>query len=82
MNELFNKIYENVICYEADFITMSRDLDAEINLLLSQHLDRFNGEELELIKCLMYQTSNSAKQKGFKLGAKYAHNSILELNKK
>ncbi len=81
MNELFNKIYDNVICYEEDFIEVSKELDKTVDELLKPHLQRFSNDDMELLKTLMYQISSSSKQTGFQLGSKYALSLLLELTK-
>lgn len=79
MDDLFKKIYENVIYYEDDTIKAREQLDTEVNNLLKPYSKQFNEEEIEIIKALMYQIALYSEKTGFWLGMKYTTKACMKL---
>ena len=79
MSELLTKFYEQVIQYETNSIEFGKKLDEEANRLLAFHKDKFNEEEMEVIKGLMYQLAYEAEKTGFILGIKAAIQILMEV---
>ena len=71
MKEIWEKIYEKVIYQEEDGQKVEKVLDMEINKLLMPYESRFNKNELETIRDLMYAIESKAMKEGFWLGARY-----------
>lgn len=65
MNELLNKIFDNVISKEDDSIKMFKNVDEEIDKLIEPYMEQLSDEQLEEIKDLMYGTALIAEQEGF-----------------
>lgn len=62
------KFYDEVIQYENDSIEFGKQLDEEVTQLLVVYKEKFNDEELEMIKGLMYQLAYEAERMGYVLG--------------
>lgn len=71
MKEILEKIYEKVIYQDEDVQKVEKGLDMEISKLLMQYESKFNKNELEIIRDLMYAAESKSMQEGFWLGAKY-----------
>lgn len=70
MRELLKKFYQEVVQYEDDSIEFGKQLDEEVTQLLVAYKDKFNDEEMEMIKGLMYQLAYEAERMGYVLGIK------------
>lgn len=79
MSKLLMKFYEEVMQYENSSIEFGKKLDEEANRLLTFHKDKFNEEEMEVIKGLMYQLAYEAEKTGYILGVKSAIQIYSEL---
>lgn len=79
MRELLMKFYQEVIQYENDSIEFGKQLDEEAIQLLETYKEKFNAEELEVIKGLMYQLAYEAERMGYVLGVKSFVQIYLEL---
>lgn len=73
------KFYQEVIQYENDSIEFGKQLDEEAIQLLETCKEKFNAEELEVIKGLMYQLAYEAERMGYVLGVKSVAQIHLEL---
>ena len=79
MNELLMKFYQEVIQYENDSIEYGKQLDEEAIHLLEAYKEKFNDEEMEVIKGLMYQLAYEAERMGYVLGIKSVAQIHIEL---
>ena len=79
MRELLMKFYQEVIQYENDSIEYGKQLDEEAIHLLEAYKEKFNDEEMEIIKELMYQLAYEAQRMGYVLGVKSVIQIYLEL---
>ena len=79
MSELLMKFYQEVIQYENDSIEYGKQLDEEAIHLLEAYKEKFNDEEMEIIKELMYQLAYEAQRIGYVLGVKSVIQIYLEL---
>lgn len=71
MKEIWEKIYEKVIYQNKDVQKAEEGLDMEICKLLMTYESKFNKNELETIRNLMYATETKSMKEGFWLGARY-----------
>lgn len=79
MNELLMKFYQEVIQYENDSIEYGKQLDEEAIHLLEAYKEKFDDEEMEIIKGLMYQLAYEAERMGYVLGVKSVVQIHIEL---
>ena len=79
MNELLMKFYRDVIQYERESIELGKQLDDELVELLKPYEDKFNDEDMETIKALMYQFAYEAEECGFLLGVRSIAHLITEI---
>ena len=79
MNELLMKFYQEVIQYENDSIHLGNHLDEEVAKFLVQYNDKFDEEEKEIIKGIIYQLTYEAQKNGYILGVKSALQIYTEL---
>lgn len=79
MNELLMKIYREVVQYENYSIELGKVLDEEANELLVPYKEKFDADDLETIRTLMYDLSYTAEEKGFCLGVKTVIQILMEV---
>ena len=79
MNDIFKKIYEEVICHEKDTQKIEKSLEAEIQKLFRPYAEQFTEEQTEIILSLMYAIQLKAMQEGFQHGAKYTLSALFTL---
>ncbi len=72
MRDLFKKIYENIIYYEKDTISMNKDLNKKIENYIQPYTNKLTKSELEDLKSILYKTSLDSQEDGFYLGVKYS----------
>lgn len=61
----------NGIKYRNDSINADKNIDAEIQEIVIAYEEKFNAEELEELRGLLYQAALIAEQEGFVLGMRY-----------
>lgn len=79
MNDLLMKFYQEVIQYENESIELGKQLDNELVELLKPHEDKFNDDDIETIKALMYQFAYEAEECGFLLGVRSIAHLMTEI---
>lgn len=79
MNELLQKIYNNVLVYEEQVINISKVVDDEINNLIEPHQNKLSATELEELKDLLSSTALVAEQTGFEIGMRFAIKLIVSM---
>lgn len=79
MSELLMKFYREVIQYEPNSIELGKILDEEANELLIPYKEKFNDDDLETIRTLMYNLAHEAERMGFVLGVKIVIQILIEL---
>ena len=71
MKEIWEKIYEKVIYQDEDVQKVEKELDLEIQKFLMAYESKFNKNDLETIRDLMYAIESKSMKEGFWLGARY-----------
>ncbi|MCI8299276.1 MAG: hypothetical protein HFI69_02835 [Lachnospiraceae bacterium] len=79
MKEIWEKIYEKVIYQDEDVQKVEKELDMEISKLLMQYESKFNKNELEIIRDLMYAAESKSMQEGFWLGSRYILSLLISM---
>jgi len=82
MDELFKKIYDEVICYEEDIVKMSKIIENNSIIILKKYNDKLNENEEEIFLELIDDATSYAEREGFYMGMKYAFKIIAALFKK
>lgn len=72
MNKFFKRIYDDIICYEKDFIEMDKKINREIDNLIERYGLQPNEPDLEELKSLLYEITRISQREGFFLGMQYA----------
>ena len=81
MNGLFEKIYDEVICYEKDVTAMNQVIEKKNNELSLKYRDRLNEKEREGLVEILDDMAVSAGKEGFYMGFCYAFRGMLALLK-
>ncbi len=79
MNELFRKIYDEVISREPDALEARKRIEMKVQTLVEPYQDRLTDSEMETLKDLMYSIAPTAEQEGVQLGIQFAFKILLEL---
>ncbi len=79
MNELFRKIYDEVISREPDALEARKRIEMKVQTLVEPYQDRLTDSEMETLKDLMYSIAPVAEQEGVQLGIQFAFKILLEL---
>lgn len=81
MNGLFEKIYDEVICYEKDVTAMNQAIEKKNNELSLKYQDRLDEKEREGLVDILDDIAVSAGKEGFYMGFCYAFRGMLALLK-
>ncbi len=68
INDLLTKIYNNIVIYEKDTITLNKAIDDEINQLIQSQRHNLSALEIDELKDLLSSTALTGQQSGFKSG--------------
>ena len=79
MEDLFKKIYDEVICYEKDIKEMNKTIEKENLDILKRYNNQLGTEEKEKLLELIDNASSFAVHEGFYMGIKYAFKSMVKL---
>lgn len=79
MNELIQKIYNNVLVHEEQVTKISKVVDDEINNLIEPYQTKLSSTELEELKDLLSSTALVAEQTGFEIGMRFAIKLIVSM---
>ena len=72
MNQFFEKIYDDIIYYEKDFIEVDKKINREIDNLVECYGLQQTETNLEELKSLLYEITRISQREGFFLGMRYA----------
>lgn len=72
MNKFFEKIYDDIIYYEKDFIEVDKKINREIDNLVECYGLQQTETNLEELKSLLYEITRISQREGFFLGTRYA----------
>ena len=79
MDELFKKIYQEVICNERDMYESGRRMENEVNEMVAAYKDKLSEGERERLLEQIDQAVSSAKQGGFYFGVRFAVRGLVLL---
>lgn len=68
MNDLLLKIYENVIRYEKEAISMEKRITKEVDAICKPYKDKLSADALEELQDILFEIALSGEQEGFQLG--------------
>lgn len=68
MNNLLLKIYENVIRYEKEAISMEKRITKEVDAICKPYKGKLSADELEELQDILFEIALSGEQEGFQLG--------------
>lgn len=68
MSDLLLKIYENVIRFEKETISMEQRVTQEVDRITKPYKDKLSIDELEKLQDLLFEIALTAEQEGFQLG--------------
>lgn len=72
MNEILQKIYDNIVCYEREAVEAGWRIDGEIKNLIHPYEEKMDAEELDELKSIMSQMALTAEHEGFQIGVAFA----------
>lgn len=72
MNELFRKIYNDVLVYEHDVVKINKQVDKEINQFIELYKKQLQDDELEKLNDILSTVILTAEQAGFENGVRFA----------
>lgn len=78
MSELLLKIYENVIRYEKEAISMEKRVTEKVDRIGKPYEGKLDIEELETMQDIIFDIALTAEQEGFQLGVKYLAKLLAE----
>ncbi len=79
MEDLFKKIYKNVIYYEDEAIHMDKEINKKIEKYINLYENKLTKSEKEQLKSILYKISYDAEESGFYLGIKYCIKTFIEI---
>ena len=82
MKNLLSKIYEQVVCLEADSVELGEVFTNQVEALLEPLKVTKSEDEVEEIRELIYNASNHAEAHGFMLGVRFMAELVAETMKK
>ena len=68
MSELLKRIYENVIRYEKESISMEKRITKAVDAICKPYKGKLSADELEELQDIMFEIALSGEQEGFQLG--------------
>ncbi len=71
MKDLLTKIYNNILVYDNEVISINKAVDDEINQLIQSYKNNLSSYEVEELKDLLSSTALTAQQCGFKCGVQF-----------
>ena len=81
MKNLLSKIYEKVVCLEADSVELGEVFTDYVEALLESQKASKSEDEVEEIRELIYNASNHAEAHGFMLGVHFMAELFVETMK-
>ena len=71
MEELLSKIYDRIVIYEKDCISLGTEFDQKVAEKLEPMKESISEDELEKLKELIYWAAFLEEKDGFRLGVKF-----------
>ena len=79
MNELLNKIYQEVLVYEEDIVNGNRNVDRLLNDLTEPYKAKLMDDEFDKLKELLSIMASTAEETGFENGVKFTLKMLFAL---
>ena len=79
MDDLLNKIYNEILVYDKDTVQLNKALDAKVLSLLEEYKEQLTNAEQDTAKEIVYAVVPIAEQTGFKIGIKFAWKILLSI---
>ncbi|MDE7312368.1 MAG: hypothetical protein K2N87_12235 [Eubacterium sp.] len=79
MDELFEKIYRELICNEREMYEFGRNMENEVLGMITGYKDQMNEEDLERLTEQVDDIASSARQGGFYCGVRFAVRGLVKL---
>lgn len=81
MNNVWNKIFEDIIRYEKEGVEMEQHLDKQIQAIIDKYAKQTTEDQIEKLRNHLSYIALIAEQEGFQLGVRFAIKLLLSLIK-
>ena len=79
MEELLSKIYERIVFYEKDCISLGTEFDRKLAKKLAALKGSISDDEMEKLRELIYWVALLEEKDGFRLGVRFTLKSLAEI---
>ena len=79
MEELLSKIYDRIVIYEKDCISLGTEFDQKVAEKLEPMKESISEDELEKLKELIYWAAFLEEKDGFRLGVRFTLKLLVEI---
>ena len=79
MEELLSKIYDRIVFYEKDCISLGTEFDQKVAEKLEPMKESISEDELEKLKELIYWAAFLEEKDGFRLGVRFTLKLLMEI---
>ena len=79
MEELLSKIYDRIVIYEKDCISLGTEFDQKVAEKLEPMKESISEDELEKLKELIYWAAFLEEKDGFRLGVRFTLKLLMEI---
>lgn len=79
MEELLSKIYDRIVIYEKDCISLGTEFDQKVAEKLEPMKESISEDELEKLKELIYWAAFLEEKDGYRLGVKFTLKLLMEI---
>ena len=79
MEELLSKIYDRIVIYEKDCISLGTEFDQKVAEKLEPMKESISEDELDKLKELIYWAAFLEEKDGFRLGVKFTLKLLMEI---
>ena len=79
MEELLSKIYDRIVFYEKDCISLGTEFDQKVAEKLEPMKESISEDELEKLKELIYWVAFLEEKDGFRLGVRFTLKLLMEI---
>ena len=79
MEELLSKIYERIVFYEKDCISLGTEFDRKLAKKLASMEGSISDDEMEKLRELLYWVALLEEKDGFRLGVRFTLKLVAEI---
>ena len=79
MEELLSKIYERIVFYEKDCISLGTEFDRKLATKLAALKGSISDDEMEKLRELLYWVALLEEKDGFRLGVRFTLKLLAEI---